>query len=112
MSAPTKDTGLPKGPTYPPGVGPMGIDFASLADLPQELRGRAITALQDLQDAIALNDPNASTKATTELAAIIGELQRAKADAMTTKIFADVPRVHGTHAVAKFFAERAGVKSA
>lgn len=111
MSAQTKDTGLPKGPTYPPGVGPMGIDFASLADLPQELRGRAIKALQDLQDAIALNDPDASTAATTELAAIIGELQQAKANAMTTKIFADVPRAHGTRDVMELFADRAGVKA-
>lgn len=95
--------------TQTKGVGPMGVDLNTLADLPQGLRGRAIKALQDLQDAVALGDPDAATGPTAELTAIIGEIQDAKAQADTTKLFTGAPAALGTHDVARFFAKRAGV---
>ena len=94
------------------GIGPMGVDLAALSDLPQDLRRRAIVALQNLQDAVALGDPDKASGPTAELTAIIAEIQEAKAQAATNKLFGAAPRVHGTHAVAKFFAERAGIKAA
>lgn len=108
MDTRTLDPGLPKGPAYPKGTGPMGVDLNTLADLPQDLRGRAIKALQDLQDAVALGDPDKSAAATTELTAIIGEIQQAKANENTNKLFGG-QRISGTRGVMEAFAKRAGV---
>jgi hypothetical protein len=83
-----------------------------LADLPHELRGRAIAALEDLSEAVTLGDPDAAAKPTQVLRDIIAEIGDIKAARGTTKLFASVPRVSGQHEVAKFFAERAGVKPA
>lgn len=108
MDTRTPQSALPKGPAYPPGVGPMGVDLNTLADLPQDLRGRAIKALQDLQDAVALGDPDKATAPTAELTAIIAEIQQAKASENTNKLFGG-QRVQGTRGVMEAFAKRAGV---
>jgi phage-related protein len=89
----------------------MGVDLAALADLPQDLRRRALNALAELEAAVKLGDPDASAKPTQELAAIIGEIQDTKAQAATNKLFGG-QRIQGTRAVMETFAKRAGVRAA
>jgi hypothetical protein len=109
MDTRTAPPAIPHGPTYQQGVGPLGVDLATLADLPNDLRRRTMEALSGLESAIAVGDPDASAKATQTLTAIIAEIQAIKTSNDTTKLFAAAPRVSGTHAVIREFAKRAGV---
>ena len=112
MDTQTQKPGIANGPTYPQGVGPMGVSMDGLANLPQDLRRRALEALTDLETAIAQSNPDLSADATQRLTGVYSEICRLRADKMMTSIFADVPRASGTHNVMKFFAHRAGVKAA
>jgi hypothetical protein len=106
MDTKTAMPGLTNGPQYPAGVGPLGVDLAALRDLPQGLRGRAIAALQQLEAAIALSDPDKSTAATTELVSIIAEIQAARA--VADKMLGG-ERLQGARGAMRKFAQRAGV---
>jgi hypothetical protein len=100
----------PAAPTT--GLGPMGVDLSTLADLPQDLRRRTIEALADFETALTTSDPDLSAKATEALTGIYSEVQRIRADGMTTKIFAGVPRAHGSRGVMDALAKRAGIGAA
>jgi hypothetical protein len=111
-TAATPQSTLPKGPTYPQGVGPMGVDLSTLTDLPQDLRQRTIAALTDFETALTTSDPDLSAKASAALTGIYSEVMRLRGDQMTTKIFADVPRAHGSRGIMDALAKRAGIGGA
>jgi hypothetical protein len=87
MDTKTAKPNIPTGQRNAPGVGPLGVDLATLADLPNDLRGRAIAALEELEASIRGGNPDRSAKATQTLTAIMAEIQDAKASAETTKMF-------------------------
>jgi hypothetical protein len=92
-------------------LGPMGVDLATLEDLPQDLRRRALNALAELEAAVKLGDPDKATAPTVELTSIIAEIQDAKTQAATNKLFGG-QRVQGTRDVMETLAKRAGVRAA
>jgi hypothetical protein len=108
----TPQSTLPNGPTYPQGVGPMGVDLSTLTDLPNDLRQRTIAALTDFETALTTSDPALSAKASAALTVIYSEVQHIRANEMTTKIFAGIPRAHGSRGIMDALAKRAGVGGA
>lgn len=84
----TTQPNIPTTAREPHSVGPLGVDLTTLVDLPNDLRGRAIAALEELDAAVRAGNPDRSAKATQKLTAIIGEIQNAKASAETTKMLA------------------------
>ncbi|HEX3430491.1 MAG TPA: hypothetical protein VHT03_06350 [Rhizomicrobium sp.] len=90
MDTRTTQPNIPTTAREPHSVGPLGVDLAMLADLPNDLRGRAIAALEELAAAVSAGNPDRSAKATQKLTAIIAEIQDAKASAESTKAFGNM----------------------
>lgn len=67
------------GNKYPASSNVLGVDLSTLADLPQDLRRRAIQALEALADARSEGNAQAESTAAATLAEIIGEIEQAHA---------------------------------
>jgi len=112
MIVDTKTTkpNIPNGPTYPPGVGPLGVDLSDLADLPNDLRGRIIAALEEAAAALSSGDEARQTAATTRVTELVGEVQDFKNGRDVHKFFANMHGATKRGDVMRKFATRAGYK--
>lgn len=100
------------GNQYPAGVGPLGVDLALLARLPQDLRRRVIDGLEALDAAMRQGNKAAEDTAAAALAALVGEIQSLNAEIDARKFFAGaLAKPQGTRDVMQAFAKRAGVNS-
>lgn len=92
-------------------VGPLGVDASQLGDLPQALRGEVLAALTEQRAASQGTDMKRMEAATTRVAELHARVQEWRAaEASKRQFLTGAKKASGTHAVAKFFAARAGVK--
>jgi hypothetical protein len=87
-------------------IGPLGVDEAALAELPQGLRGEVIDALVEARAAMQTADEKRQTDATARVTDVHARVQAWRAERGTRKYFATMTPVRGAHAIFDTLAKR------